>query len=118
MGTQRQKVPFFVIKFTWLWLCISFLSTDYQLGTLPTSCWTVTYCLKESCALDLYCLGYIGMEGFVTGTLVSKGGLISGFERTCLWLIQISLKLMQLCKCSMRSCLFVKWFLAAYFEKK
>lgn len=41
----------------------------------------------------------------------------SCFERICLWLILVSLKSMQLCKCSLRSCLLVKQFLAAYFEK-
>lgn len=71
--------------------------------------------------LDLSCLSSISTEGFVTGTilistLVSKGSLISVFKITCLWLILISLKFRQSCKCSMRFCL-VKQFLAAYFEE-
>lgn len=65
------------------------------------------------------CCSFVSIEDFITGTvpiktLFSKGGLISGFERTCLCFVLISFKLMQLCKSSMKSCCPVKLLLVAY----
>lgn len=73
--------------------------------------------------LVVACCSCVSIEDFITGTvpiktLVSKGGLISGFERTYLCLVLISLKLMQLCKSIMRSLPLVKQLLVAYSEKK
>lgn len=69
--------------------------------------------------LVVACCSFVSID-FITETVPIKTlvCLISGCEKTCLFFVLISLKLMQLCKSSMKSCHPVKQLLVAYSEKK